>query len=536
MKRNMFKINLKRFLKNRILTILLPAFFVLSVGYITYDFILDISADDQMYQFVFPLWDTNLLSIYSCACFAFVSFEFCSRLYTCNLYETVYCTPKKLKPLCLENISVLTLWNLLYCALLLAFNFIAFLSVHSYDKNYFIHIFLNILINFFLINTLAILFGQAVSFLKNKIWSYLSIIIFLIMGSLITHNLASAILDFTNGSISIFPVYNLFAIYTQGLEFAPTTATGFSVLPYRVDLIFFWSFLMLAIITFYLKGKKVGLKPILSLALSLFALFSFITPESRLVLNSDPNGEAMANQYYPAYAYGAQKINEAADFCIENYEMDLKINRKLNAVVTMKPDKTLSSYTFTLYHGYKIKEVTDQNQNKLDFIVDGDFVTVQGSDISSLTIQYSGSGKNFYSNYQGIYLPGDFPYYPIAGKHQICHTGDYFSIVPDNTPYYEIKISSGLPVYSNLGGTSETSFSGATKAPGLFAGAFLAEKEHRGARIVYPYLYGYFETNFSEYADMLLEGKDYKGKTVFVEPNTNGSHIGLRNYDDVIFV
>ena len=534
MKNSIIKTNIKRFFNSKLLVLSMLAFIVISVGYMIYKLIEDIMFEDTLFQYIFALWKTNEISIYSFAFFTFISFEFSTELYRSKLYETVLCTPKKLKSLCISNICIMSLWNVFYCVVLLVYNCYAFLSLHEFDKVYLIHIFINIAVNFFLVNTFAICFGQAVTFFKKKIYSYLTILIFLIAVSPIGNEIALTVALATDNLINPYKIYNFLDIFTPNLGFTPTFAMGFSVLPYRTYLLLFWIFLMIAITAFFTKRKKSDLKPIIAFTISIIMAISFLLPDSRVVLGDDPNGEAYADQFYYFDISEDLDIYETANFNVEKYGIDLKINRKLNAEVTLYPDKELSEYSFTLYHGYTVKSVTDQNQKKLNFTRDGDYLTINECDgVTAITIKYSGSGKGFYSNYQGTYLPGDFPYYPIAGKQQVFNEYCYIPVLPENIPYFEISINSNLTIYSNLDSVGENTFSGETKVPCIFSGLFYREKEYKGSRIIYPYLFAEYDDNFDLLAEMVVVDEDYN-KTIFLEPNTNVSwKDSIREYENV---
>ena len=534
MKSSIIKTNIKRFFSSKLLVLSMLAFIVISVGYIISEFNKDISFNDTLFPYIFALWTTNKISVYSFACFTFISFEFASKLYSSKLHETMLCTPKQLKPFCISNICVLTLWNVFYCLVLLVYNCYAFLSLHEFDKVYLIHIFINIAVNFFLVNTFAICFGQAVTFFKKKIYSYLFILAFMIAVSPIGNELTYTVFMITESFFNPYKIYNFFDIFTPNLDFTPTFAMGFSVLPYRIYLLLFWIFLMIAITAFFTKRKKLDLKPIAALTISIIMLISFLLPDSRVVLSDDPDGEAYADQFY-YYDLSDELIEyEKADFCIEKYDMDLKINRKLNATVTMYPDIERSSYSFTLYHGYTVKSVTDQNHKKLKFTRDGDYITINNCDgVTAITIQYSGSGKGFYSNYQGIYLPGDFPYYPVAGKQQVFNDLCYIPVLSENTPYFEISIQSNLKIYSNLNSANESVFSGETKVPCIFAGLFYREREYKGSKIVYPYLCAEYDDHFELLAEMVSVDEN-DNKLIILEPNTNVSWDSVREYENIV--
>ena len=529
MKNNILKINFKRFIDNRLFIISTLMFICMSVGYLIFSLYRDIRAGDDLFQFVYPLWQTNIISIYSFAFFLLLSYEFCSKLQANKLYETILCTKKRLLSISIYNAAVLSIWNLIYSIILFLYNFVAFITLYSFDTNYITHIFLNILINIFLINTFAIIFGLAASFFKSKILSYSAIILFLILGSKIGESLAGTIVVATDNGFNAFKIFNLFNIFPPNMTWTPTYAMGFSVLPYRIILILIWCSLALTVLLCNLKTKKIKTASIFSLIMVIILGAAFIQPESKLILNGDPEGEGLGDQYY-YLDYEGESVSPA--FNVEKYNLNIKIDRELSCSANIMPDSNSDEYDFTLYHGYRINKVTDQNGKELKYNRIGDYIEIFTPEkITSINIDYSGNGKGFYSNYQGLYLAGDFPYYPIAGK-QVLYNESYLSVVPNNTPEFEITVSSNLKVYSNLNSNNENKFYGKTQTPCLFSG-FLNSKEYKGITIVYPYLYG--ETI---YFDAILPNIDFNkfyGKTIFIEPHVNisfASHV--REFDNVV--
>lgn len=524
------RINFRRFINNKLFIISTLIYFCVSIGYLIISLYRDIQAGDDLFQFVYPLWKTNTISIYSFAFFLLLSYAFCARVKANTLYETVCCVKNGLLKLSGYNVIVLTIWNLIYSFILLVYNTAAFLIVYSFDKAYIIHICLNILINIFLINTFAIVFGLAVSFFKSKILSYSSMIIFLLMGSKIGESLAGMIVIATDNGFNVFQIFNLFNIFPPNMDWTPTYAMGFSVLPYRIILIAAWLFLAVTVAAFCIKKSRINVMSVISLIMVIALLVLYFRPESKLVLNNDPDGEAMSDQYYYS-DYAGESISPK--FNVEKYYLDIKIGRELSCCATIVPDSSIDAYVFTLYHGYRINKVTNQEGEELEYNRDGDYIEIFADEpLSSIKIDYSGNGKGFYSNYQGIYLAGDFPYYPVAGKQVIFSDYSYISVVPSNTPEFEITVSSNLQIYSNLNSDEENVFYGKTKTPCLFSG-FLAAEEYMGVTIIYPYLYG--ET---VYLDDILQNMDldrFYGKTIFIEPHVNISfETSIREYDDVV--
>ena len=142
--------------------------------------------------------------------------------------------------------------------------------------------------------------------------------------------------------------------------------------------------------------------------------------DSLIDLTTSPTSVFRADDAY--YGQHPQREEEPA-FQIAVYDMDLALGRELRAAVTMDLEgPALSAYPFTLYHGYQVTRVTDENGAALPFTREGDYLTVTPvGPLSSLTVEYAGSSPMFYSGSQGACLPGCFPYYPWAGYRKIFY-------------------------------------------------------------------------------------------------------------------
>ena len=142
--------------------------------------------------------------------------------------------------------------------------------------------------------------------------------------------------------------------------------------------------------------------------------------DSLIDLTTSPTSVFRADDAY--YGQHLQREEEPA-FQIAVYDMDLALGRELRAAVTMDLEgPALSAYPFTLYHGYQVTRVTDENGAALPFTREGDYLTVTpAGPLPSLSVEYAGSSPMFYSGSQGACLPGCFPYYPWAGYRKIFY-------------------------------------------------------------------------------------------------------------------
>ena len=102
--------------------------------------------------------------------------------------------------------------------------------------------------------------------------------------------------------------------------------------------------------------------------------------------------ETADTTYYDMIHKDCQK-DEAADFRVKKYQLDFSVVLNLTGSAKVYVDRSeLKSYRFTLYHGYKVKQVTDQTGAALDFRREYDYVTVTrgGAAVEYLCLEYTG--------------------------------------------------------------------------------------------------------------------------------------------------
>lgn len=104
---------------------------------------------------------------------------------------------------------------------------------------------------------------------------------------------------------------------------------------------------------------------------------------------------------------------------VDEYKLDLRIGSMLSGTVTVVLEEPFGDQpVFTLFRGYRVNKVTDGEGRSLDFLQDGDHVTIltPAQDNREFVFEYSGSGWGHYANHQAIFLSGSVPWYPWPGK------------------------------------------------------------------------------------------------------------------------
>ncbi|KIR01491.1 hypothetical protein P261_00305 [Lachnospiraceae bacterium TWA4] len=237
-------------------------------------------------------------------------------------------------------------------------------------------------------------------------------------------------------------------------------------------------------------AKKIYIKIILlgCFVASVICGVRFSQRKNDFILNKDfrTNGILKGEENYRKTQSDQNEV--CANFSVESYHLVFNITTHLNAVATLQlANVNLDSYTFILYHGYKIYSVLDEKGNNLSFTRDGDYLNIESiEETNTLTISYSGNGNKYYVNHQGIALPGYFSYYPIPGYRKVWdNDNEIFNV---NTEFekskFNVEVYSNRPVYSNLSKIDNNKFEGISDTVSLYSGLLKQEKVN-GLSLIY---------------------------------------------------
>lgn len=227
-----------------------------------------------------------------------------------------------------------------------------------------------------------------------------------------------------------------------------------------------------------------------------------------------------------------------ADFKIKKYAGNLKVKRQLQAEIQIEPDeKKHDKYEFTLYHGFKVKQIADGNRI-LRFEQKGDHITIYvpgGLEQESITFIYQGYSSFYYSTSQATFLPAYFCYLPFPGHRlvwfepSLMDNGMKDASKEDDLSgigyevKYDLLLDLSQKVYSNLSVDQKGHCRGKSDGLTLMASPYITEYTENGI----TFLYSIFRQNeislkdqFKETATQLvMDGRT--GTTVFVPPYLN---------------
>lgn len=523
---------------------------------------------EVVHDFLMILLSTGVLFF---TAFVFFSYIYFTRARRDSLEECVSQMPNGLLKLRFSQIIVM-MCVVFALTLPLFIEMIVFYFAFGISNLPFLAYMIKLIFVFFLLSGIAGAFvGSCISLIKNSFLPYLVMLIMVLLNFDFAGSFFSDI--YRSVGVDLSKLGLLFRTTSMGTMYTPNTYAGASVQGYQIASILFLIFVS-CLILFCLstKGKdakRIGIATVCGICTATSVAFVLMPASTMTII---PQGKDDEHAYYSRVE---KQEDIEPDFEVTQYDMDLKIGRLLSANVTMTVNKTdLPKYTMTLYHGYKVSKVTDENKNSLEFTQDVDKLTIQNpGKINKINIKYKGYCNGFYSNTQAVNLPASFPYYPHPGYKNIFgnnNTSFYSQYILENPAQFNVKVAkSGKEVFSNLDGENG-SFSGKSDGVTLVS-AFLGTLDVDGKEVVYPILdnamkkdeikknvstYGDFIDNYDQikkiiiipaprnysnrqnaytYSDHLI-AVTYSAESVkndYIEQNIPDSKIALKNYIDM---
>lgn len=317
------------------------------------------------------------------------------------------------------------------------------------------------LIDICLLSFSAIAIGYLISKLTNRFLAYgiMLVSLFLIMP-----NVTDLLLDWQMDlHIPIFAIRDLVFLIPPDWENAPDVLYGMPLEMYRVWGMVFWILLGFMVLGYEGLRKRKKYQRIYCVLMASAVLFSACQVQNKgsvLLMGSHPQSVLCEKK---EYAINEDVNEKKAKFTVSDYDMELEMKKELNAKVDMTIQDTarLSEYEFTLFHGYRVSKVVDEEGKELSFQQEGDTVRVKNNGamaVRKMCFYYSGHSATFYSNNKACFLPGLFPYYPRPGIRQL-YKDTKFVDGEDAEANFKVHIVDNESVTSNL-----------KKANGMFEG------------------------------------------------------------------
>lgn len=485
--KSLFRHNFKLFFKNKYLCIsyllllaMCNAFLIWGIQWINnYNIISYLSLSQKLGVFCF---------IY----FLFISYEYIMSSENVSLKETISTMYKGKIKLFLNQYIVLLIPIIFISINIVVYNVFIYYKFNVQSVPYLIHIFKNIVLNITLVSVIGSLAGSVIALRFKRFAAYAIISLIIFCASPIFENIAFTLYRLTDKNINpinIYPYWDALKILAPDLDWSADRVYGLAIESKRWNLASFWILFLSSIFLFKIGWKKVKSVRVVTLILAMLAtinFFGFLQQDSIIRKDYRFDGAMFADELYERQIDIESK---EADFNVIAYDMVLDIKRKMKADVKLtletSPDK--ESYSFSLYRGYKILAITDAEGNELEYKREGNYFDIlhrfdEGT--TDIYIKYSGSGNKYYSNYQGIALPGYFAYYPMPGylKFWDEDTGDAYVNTDFIPKEFTVKINSSLNIVSNLKKSNDGVYKGTTPTA-TFIGGFIYEENIDGITI-----------------------------------------------------
>lgn len=451
-----------------------------------------------------PLGNAMTLSFYLFVALMFITYEYFKKQYNNGVAETIRITSKGVKnynykcSFCIINIYALLIY--VSITIIVICEFKSF-NISTPNNEYYYHIVASTFLNNFLIMELGIIIGIALAKMKNRINAYTIMTFFSLAVSSFPMKMAYMIDSsyFTDSGYDVSPgviAYKIiswfYIIPRYDLMAMPREETGEILLPYRFFIIGLWMAVFFVVICFTRKHYKKY--RVFSVILVILMFVGFKYPTAKMEQRIDPyvndNGADAEFKYFDATR--PKKKEEEANYKITEYVMELSMFVNLSMEVDMKVSESLEEYKMTLYHGYKVSEVTDQNGNKLDFSQDRDNLRIdnkEGYNIERIRMKYYGYSVDAYANYQACYLPAYYAYYPRAGYKRVIDevSNEAIPDFVDKDTYFKVKVNSPSSYISNLECNNGV-FEGKADGFTLVKGFYKKKELVNGNVLIYPYL------------------------------------------------
>ena len=495
----MFRLNLKRFIKNKIMVSVVIVIFFLVTMYIYKDD--EIKWTSRPYL---PIQDSLKIMPVLFFLFMILSYEIFYQIKKNSLQETIYAGRYGKQKQFFNDFFIVFFLDIITTLYIFA-GYLRYYHIKNITNQTYIWYSVRVLVIYvFLALLVAVFFGIFAAQFYKRI-AGISILLFLYFLLSDTFNIFIANLFMDNYELSNKSL--IFALFYRNADALLDNNYFLTAENTNIYRVLFWIILCMTLIC--IKNKNDIRKKIV---LSILTLVSFVIAQlpsgACYIFEYASNADAWTHEqiYYDEYfsKYDTKseniikKVKKYNDkFKIVRYDMTYEISDVLNGKVEVVPDKkNLNEYQFTMYHGYKIKRITNEEGEELEYsVTGGDYINIinKKENIQKIVFEYSGYCRFFYSTTQGINLPGSFAYYPIPGWHQIYDVDEmkYTHNYLKNNPEFNLKIvnKGNYNINVNLPEKDKNGkyqcFNGNTTALTITGSHYFEERKYEGTGILY---------------------------------------------------
>ncbi len=467
--------------------------------------------------------------------FIFFSYECFLKINFCK--ETIQVCKNSVISVYKTQICLFELYIILLTVAELIFGIIYIAIANQIEPVIILNTILVIVCYYALVLTASVFIGLMLSFIKKRVGAYILMLLFAISVTELIQRASELLFDRIGKDFS--KLFELLFIIPHSLDYQPNYQTGVIFDVNKISLLLFYIVLAVLIVVLVSckQNKERVWKGTVCSVLCVCLLACYFMPISNPKYDYSSSSIYQDPHYYRFYKDFVKE--EAAEFSVKEYDIKLSAYLNLKADVKAYVDNNnLDEYKFTLYHKYKVKNVTNQKGERLDFKQESDYLTVKASgETEYLNISYYGGSSPYYSSYSGIHLPGNFYFYPVAGFHKIFV--NMYGFVCRELPYetvFNVELDYPKAVYSNLEKTDENKFSGTAKSLTLVSGYYKTEKIEDTV-VYYPYMSNNIKvSDLYEYLEPFIKNNRNIKKIFFIPQVYSSQFSGIRMYDDYMFL
>lgn len=487
------------------------------------------------------------------AYFIFFAYECFSDISKTEYTEPLLTIKGEVNRIIIVHISYLVFVLVVWTCSILLWQLGCYWHAHVKFFPYIIHMFLSIVLNCFLPCCIAILTGAVLGLSIKRASAYCLILVILILSSSIP---AKILYSTEINDIPILNYFDWFTVLMPNSDFVADSVYGISLEIYRWCLALGWISLLSACLLIKMHrsyNSTTKLKQLILILILLGIIFGlrFSSRQDDSIVRKDYRSDSTLFHELTYRNEETIKADNAPSFHISKYDMDITINNNMevSAVLTLL-ETDADVYEFTLWHDLSIVDIWSIDGKEIPYDRNGDYLTVYPPlGTEDICMEYTGNCGKYFTNHQGIALPGYIPYFPVPGHRNIWdYTNQEINVYryPAKS-FFQISVNSNLNVFCNLPKVSDNTFAGTAETVSLYAGLLTQTTTDGYTFCKSPVSYqrtiltGYEEC-WENLAELVGEKRllDLNDKIIFIQPetimSTKSSNENLVIYDDHVIL
>lgn len=333
---------------------------------------------------------------------------------------------------------------------------------------------------------LPLLISLGVAYLTARMGRRIGSAVLLVLFLLLTSPVFTNLVWYTKPAIPVDQILEAvlrpFRIFYENGSWAPCVQVGLQTGPSRGSLLLFWVLFLAAAICGSLLRRRAlrrAISGVLALA-SLGCLVYACLPSGGYQRVDDMSWNGIMGDYTSYYSDQPVGVDyDDIDYTFTDYDLELDFSRDLavKAKLQLHSDTPATQFEFTLYHRYRIRSLTGQDVS-VTWSREGDIVTITTQEPvtdCTLLLSYRGGHQIFFADGDGAMLPGWFPWYPMAGRHQVILNFETFPSCYNvfnriEPAHISIQTDGSFTTLTNLEEGEDGSFSGTGDSITLLGG------------------------------------------------------------------